>query len=406
MIQVQGKMMKPPRVHYNPGRDTRGLHYNQTQVSESDVRDGAWRLTNKGFTMPVEGTKWTFLQLEVSGGQGSIPLDQLKWATGQLQNRMTTWGLLNHERVLFNDGVNHELSFLGNGSSSSSYQEKNNEEELRKRLELFYTQNRIRLVLIVLPRRSANTYALVKRIAEVHVGIHTMCISSEKVNKLAEFNFAGNVLLKYNLRLGGVNHWLNNQEGVLGKRTMFTGIDVTHPSPGSLKGAPSIAAVVATEESKYFVQWPASFRLQVPEKEKKSREIVDELKEMLVERLIHWKSMNNSNLPDQIIFYRDGVSDSFITHIKEFEWPQIESAISEVYLNKPRPKWAYFVTVKRHSLRLFRDTNITAGRFVNNQTGNVNPGLLVEEKVTRWGMNDFFLQAHKCLKGSSNAGLS
>lgn len=50
------------------------------------------------------------------------------------------------------------------------------------------------------------------------------------------------------MKLGGVNHvltgagitWLKKQP------TMLMGADVTHPSPGSLKGTPSIASVVAS----------------------------------------------------------------------------------------------------------------------------------------------------------------
>lgn len=48
--------------------------------------------------------------------------------------------------------------------------------------------------------------------------------------------------------------------------TMVMGIDVTHPGPGSLKGTPSIAAVVASCE-KDFAQYPASMEIQETKKE-------------------------------------------------------------------------------------------------------------------------------------------
>ena len=47
---------------------------------------------------------------------------------------------------------------------------------------------------------------------------------------------------------------------------MLMGIDVTHPGPGSVKGTPSIAAVVASYEIE-FAQYPASMEIQETKKE-------------------------------------------------------------------------------------------------------------------------------------------
>jgi hypothetical protein len=47
---------------------------------------------------------------------------------------------------------------------------------------------------------------------------------------------------------------------------MLVGMDVTHPGPGSVKGTPSIAAVVASTDSNY-AQFPASLRMQESKKE-------------------------------------------------------------------------------------------------------------------------------------------
>lgn len=48
--------------------------------------------------------------------------------------------------------------------------------------------------------------------------------------------------------------------------TMLVGIDVTHPGPGSVKGTPSIAAVVASIDN-LFAQYPASMEIQETKKE-------------------------------------------------------------------------------------------------------------------------------------------
>ena len=53
---------------------------------------------------------------------------------------------------------------------------------------------------------------------------------------------------------------------------MVKGIDVTHPSPRSLPGTPSIAAVVASVDEN-FAQYPASLMLQKADWNKESKEV-------------------------------------------------------------------------------------------------------------------------------------
>ena len=74
--------------------------------------------------------------------------------------------------------------------------------------------------------------------------------------------------MKVNMKLGGVNHGLDNESmrWLNQESTMLVGMDVTHPGPGSLKGTPSIAAVVASTNST-VAQFPASLRIQETKKE-------------------------------------------------------------------------------------------------------------------------------------------
>lgn len=84
---------------------------------------------------------------------------------------------------------------------------------------------------------------------------------------------------------------------------MLVGIDVTHPSPSSIKGPPSIAGVVASID-KSLAQWPGSIRAQG------SRiEMVADLEKMMVQRFHAWQ-VKNPRLPNKIIVDHDGVSES------------------------------------------------------------------------------------------------
>ncbi len=139
----------------------------------------------------------------------------------------------------------------------------------------------------------------------------TVCMQVEKalVDGNRQDQYFSNVALKVNTKLGGINHtlvpshmaWLNKSP------TMIVGIDVTHPGPGARWGTPSITAVVASVDSR-FVQYPASMRIQKPDTNRMSKEMVDELDVMFRERLLLFKEKNRI-YPKRILVYRDGVSE-------------------------------------------------------------------------------------------------
>lgn len=102
----------------------------------------------------------------------------------------------------------------------------------------------------------------------------------------------------------------------------MVGIDVTHAGPGSKIGTPSIAAVVASIDDS-FVHFPASLRIQKHAKNKEVRvtqfpyrirlivfsQTLDELREMMIERLQAYAKQNGNKLPERVFVFRDGVSE-------------------------------------------------------------------------------------------------
>ena len=78
----------------------------------------------------------------------------------------------------------------------------------------------------------------------------------EKLTFLFQDQYFSNIALKLNAKLGGVNHKLESGSLRWLKGTMIVGMDVTHPAIGCVKGTPSIAAVVASNDEN-FMQFPA-----------------------------------------------------------------------------------------------------------------------------------------------------
>ena len=128
---------------------------------------------------------------------------------------------------------------------------------------------KVDLLMVLLSNGDKHIYAGIKRLCDVYLDVHTVCVHSEKIRKeRGQLQYFANVALKFNMKLGGVNHGLDQDSFAWLKRekTMLVGMDVTHPGPGSIKGTPSIAAVVASYDD-FYAQFPASLRIQESRKE-------------------------------------------------------------------------------------------------------------------------------------------
>lgn len=136
-------------------------------------------------------------------------------------------------------------------------------------------QRKPSIVLVLLSGIDKFIYPGLKRLCDMQLGLQTVCMLLTPTKALpvdrrtGQFDpqkqdqYFSNVALKVNVKLGGVNHLLapENMRWLTEKKTMLVGMDVTHPSPGSMKGTPSICAVVASMDDR-FVHFPAGLSIQ------------------------------------------------------------------------------------------------------------------------------------------------
>jgi eukaryotic translation initiation factor 2C len=148
-------------------------------------------------------------------------------------------------------------------------------------------------------------------------GILNVCVVDSKFSRANNQYFA-NVGLKFSLKLGGRNHSLNpSKMGILRERkTMVVGLDVTHPAPGSPSNAPSVAGIVASVDE-WLGQWPAELRIQPAR-----QEMVEDLGPLFEARLRLWEQRNKT-LPENILVYRDGVSEGQYNLVLQNELPAL-----------------------------------------------------------------------------------
>ncbi|KAI8989621.1 ribonuclease H-like domain-containing protein [Trametes punicea] len=140
-----------------------------------------------------------------------------------------------------------------------------------------------KIVLVVLSNGDRHVYSGLKHLCDVFLDVATVCVHAAKIRKeKGQVQYFANVALKFNIKLGGVNHELGEQNvsWLVQEPTMIVGMDVTHPGAGTVKGTPSIAAVVASVDRR-LSQYPASLRLQESRKE-----MITDLQSMMEERLL------------------------------------------------------------------------------------------------------------------------
>lgn len=245
-------------------------------------------------------------------------------------------------------------------------------------------------VFIILDRQrvDVDSFADVKEYFDRFTGIPSTCIQLEKLQKNDQ-SFASNIALKVNVLYGGTNQ---TAKLTIPPNTMLVGADVTHPGHAAVSGAPSIAAAVASTDDKY-THYPGSARLQISK-----QEIIADLKGMMVERLQAYHR-HNSRLPDNILFFRDGVREGQFSHVKTRELPQIGQACEELCGKGKKINVTFIITNKRHHTRFFKTKNTDKQHLDRNE--NFHPGLVVEDGVTSPGNNDSYMQSHKALAGTA-----
>lgn len=105
-------------------------------------------------------------------------------------------------------------------------------------------------VLLIMEKHNAPVYSAFKNLADRRYGIHSLCILEApnwEGNALKSdlSSYFGNVMMKINLKAGGINHSVEGVRGIM-RDTLVLGADVTHSGPGSLIGTPSVAAIVGS----------------------------------------------------------------------------------------------------------------------------------------------------------------
>ena len=370
LITVPGRVLTNPNIKY-------------AGTKSVDPRFGSWNMQSVEFVTKAELPRWTYLRISLQGGDSFWPSEQ------EFKNTIDRF-----QTTLRQRGIRLTNCMRGQDITVRS---QNFESEVDTAIHKFaINAQRPKLILVVLPEREmASIYNRVKFACDIKEGILNVCVVDKKFSRANDQYFT-NVGLKFNLKLGGRNHSLDPAKmGVLReKKTMVVGIDVTHPSPGSSPNAPSVASIVASVDE-WLGQWPAELRVQTAR-----TEMVADLDTMFKSRLRLWQKRNGA-LPENILVYRDGVSEGQYKLVLENELPAFRKACKDIYpasttKDNNQPRLTIAIVGKRHHTRFYPTRTQDADRACNPQNGTV-----VDRGVTEARNWDFFLQAHTALQGTA-----
>ncbi|KAI0871010.1 ribonuclease H-like domain-containing protein [Hypoxylon argillaceum] len=377
LITVQARLLAEPKVVYGSRKQARTMGGSWNMVPQNSTAMTFYSSEN----MP----KWSCLSLEMPDLYPQAP----KFDEKLLDTLVDALAL-----VLKSTGIECEKRMR---LRARALELKSTDDNALEQFFVRAVDFQVPLLIVILPAGPIPLYNRVKYLGDVKYGIHTICAIGSKFER-GDDQYLRNIALKVNLKIGGDNHLVEPSAlGLISEdKTMIVGMDVTHPSPGSADNAPSVSAMVASINSK-LTRWPGTLGIQ----DKSRQEMVSNLRGMLKSRLELWRTMGgHASYPENILVYRDGVSEGQYDDVLETELPQLREACREVYpandQKKGLPRMTIIVVGKRHHTRFYTTKESDADR-----SGNTKAGTVVDRGVTLARNWDFFLQSHAAIKGTA-----
>ena len=356
MVEVEGRVLPPPTLQYNRGGKV-----------IPPPNKGCWDMRSKTFFKGVTVTNWAIIcTMPERNCSCTYFIQQLQRQSGQMGMDMrSTPTVLHTER-------------------RPVYQ---------KFKELLSKRKNLDLVIVIIDKGGSD-YQDVKRLGDSESGaaVTTQCLLTKTVRDKCNPATLGNICLKINARLGGVNSIIDlgtRPPMLQGVPIIIFGADVTHPRSEDIT-SPSIASVVASVDLQGG-RYRALHRHQ-----KHRQEIIADLKDMTIDHLKAFYRATGGQKPVKIIFYRDGVSEGQFKTVRLEEIAALQKACTELQTDY-QPKMTFIVVQKRHHTRFFPKTD----RDKVGRGNNVPPGTMVDRTITHPSQFDFYLCSHIAIQGTS-----
>ena len=316
LLEVEGRVLPPPLVQYGSG--------GRNQVVKPTM--GAWNMRDTHLHTPIPLSSWAVINL------GRARDDQVHRFVENLVGAMISVGIFVERQAqrppIFRGQMQDAQALMTQAARAAS-------EMIGGR--------RPQLLLVLKPDADQASYFMIKRISDTELGLPSQCCIDKHVFKCNR-QYAANVVLKINAKLGGVNLTLVEDLPKFEQPTMIFGADVTHPPAGE-KSQPSIAAVVGSMDR--YARYSGAIRMQGHRVE-----IIADLELLALAMLKQFYRSTGGVKPARIIFYRDGVSEGQFKHVMAQEVTALRRAFTRLDASYT-PRVTFIVVQKRHHTRFF-----------------------------------------------------
>ena len=180
------------------------------------------------------------------------------------------------------------------------------------------------ILMFILPNKESFRYFSIKKSAECRYGIVSQCMQSSHAIK-ANGQYLSNVCMKFNAKLGGTTCRIGKSEyGHFKVPSVIIGADVSHPAPGSF--SPSFAAITVSLD-KYAARYGAAVQTNGHRVEMIT---TANLNGLIMPLMGHYvQNVNNSKPPENVYYFRDGVSEGQYDAVLKQEVADIRKMFSQ-----------------------------------------------------------------------------
>ena len=279
------------------------------------------------------------------------------------------------EKAGINLGVKFELPKL------EKIHNKHEEQLLDDLRKINYNDGKV-MAIVVLDRFTKNLYPTIKNFLYTQGGLTSQFMLHDENpkggRKKQNTSYYSAVLNQMVVKSKGELFRINFTEKISKMPSMILGIDSTMTKEGK-------KFVLSASFNRNFNKFYTDFKI---DKENESA-----LEYLIKSALDHFSNVNNKNLPERVIIYRQGGNEKQTEKMMKFELPKILKAFDE-YKDNYKPKLTIFGVNKKTDLKFFERSN--------DGYRNIPAGTVIDKNVVSPDVFEFYLQCPEVDKGTGS----
>lgn len=237
---------------------------------------------------------------------------------------------------------------------------------------------KIQIVVVIFPTPRDDRYNAIKKLCCVEMPIPSQVINSKTIGDYKKLrSVTQKIALQINCKLGGELWTLQ----IPFRNAMFCGFDSYHDQSAGRRSVLGFVASINQTVTRWF---------SIAKFQQRGQELGDYLKIFLLSALRKYFEVNHV-LPNRIFIFRDGVSDGQLNHVSKYEVEQFTTSFKH-FQQDYNPQLSVIIVQKRINTRIFHRQR--------ENLSNPDPGMVVDNMVTKKNWYDFFLVSQHVRQGT------